>query len=159
MNQKNNEIERPVLGYVVIAVAVLTGMITASAFGQHDEESVAANVNVSEVKSNLDGVMTSSHRRWVLGVGADATQTGYLIQHVEESSAAANAGLETGDRIVAINGKQVGYVDAGLVSLAKTLDQVGGSNGRVEILIQNRRNRRLVSLQVVLRSPFATLGH
>ncbi|QDT13806.1 PDZ domain-containing protein [Planctomycetes bacterium K23_9] len=181
MNAKKNEVEKPVLGYVVIAVALLTGLVTANAFGQQDGEidnvkapAVSASVSTPSVVStpaistpvagtavagSASNVASKRHRRWILGVRSHATQTGCLVEYVQLSSAAQKLGLEIGDRIVAVDGKQVGYIGGRLVSLARTLEQGGSYDGRVRILVQNRRNGRLVSMNANLRSPIAHLGH
>jgi len=161
VNPKREDFERPLLGYVLIAVALLIGLITANAFGQNEvldaepshSQASSANIQSHTVPPQI------RRRRWVLGVRANATPTGYLIDQVQSSSTAEKAGLEAGDRIIAVAGKRVGYVDTHLISLAKTLDQTGGRSGYSSILIQNRRNRRLVSLQVALQSPNEMLGH
>ena len=103
--------------------------------------------------------MTKSRRQWILGVRADATQTGYLVEHVQHPSAASKAGLEAGDRILCVNGQQVGYVGGQLISLARTLDLAGNRNGYVQLLVQNRRNQRLVVVGAKLQRPLHLLGH
>ncbi len=98
-------------------------------------------------------------RRWVLGVRADATEAGYLIRHVESHSAASQVGLEAGDRLVAIDGIQIGLLGRRSVRLSDTLERQGGRDGHILLLVHNRRNGRLVSLNVPLRHPSQHLGH
>ena len=146
--------ENPTLGYVVIAVALAAGMLAASAVGQTPGRTKAPVAGLQPQPSS-----DYPNRRWVLGVRADATETGYLIRHIEHASAARHYGLEVGDRIVAINGHQIGRICQKTVRLGDQLERQGGIDGNVMLLIQNRRNHRLVPLRVVLRSPVEHLGH
>lgn len=150
------KMENPTLGYVVIAVALAAGMLAASAVGQTPAQ---PSVPKQAVETNLVPGHSSGPRTWVLGVRADATDTGYLIRSVEHSSAAQHYGLEVRDRIVAVNGKRIGKIGDRLVRLGDQLEHEGGHNGHVSLLIQNRRNNRLVSLRVILRHPTHHLGH
>ena len=165
MNSSNFKVEKPVLGYIVITASLLAGMIAATAFGQGETLSESQGKNQSEADNSVMvepsplSKRLVPHRRWVLGVRADATDTGYLIQRVESSSAASRIGLESGDRIVAVNGQQIGFVGNKHVQLSRTLQQMGGENGHVQLLIQNRRNDRLVSISTMLRAPLQHLGH
>ena len=140
-------------------------MIAATAFGQGETLSESQGKNQSEADNSVMvepsplSKRLVPHRRWVLGVRADATDTGYLIQRVESSSAASRIGLESGDRIVAVDGQQIGFVGNKHVQLSRTLQQMGGENGHVQLLIQNRRNDRLVSISTMLRAPLQHLGH
>ena len=165
MNGSNFKVEKPVLGYIVITASLLAGMVAATAFGQGETLSESQGKNQSEADNSVMvepsplSKRLVPHRRWVLGVRADATDTGYLIQRVESSSAASRIGLESGDRIVAVNGQQIGFVGNKHVQLSRTLQQMGGENGHVQLLIQNRRNDRLVSISTMLRAPLQHLGH
>ena len=171
MNSSNFKVEKPVLGYIVITASLLAGMVAATAFGQGETLSESQGKNQSGTQRKTQRKTQSEaepsplskrlvpHRRWVLGVRADATDTGYLIQRVESSSAASRIGLESGDRIVAVNGQQIGFVGNKHVQLSRTLQQMGGENGHVQLLIQNRRNDRLVSISTMLRAPLQHLGH
>ena len=165
MNSSNFKVEKPVLGYIVITASLLAGMVAATAFGQGETLSESQGKNQSEADNSVMvepsplSKRLVPHRRWVLGVRADATDTGYLIQRVESSSAASRIGLESGDRIVAVDGQQIGFVGNKHVQLSRTLQQMGGENGHVQLLIQNRRNDRLVSISTMLRAPLQHLGH
>ena len=165
MNSSNFKVEKPVLGYIVITASLLAGMIAATAFGQGETLSESQGKNQSEADNSVMvepsplSKRLVPHRRWVLGVRADATDTGYLVQRVESGSAASRIGLESGDRIVAVNGQQIGFVGNKHVQLSRTLQQMGGENGHVQLLIQNRRNDRLVSISTMLRAPLQHLGH
>ena len=165
MNGSNFKVEKPVLGYIVITASLLAGMVAATAFGQGETLSESQGKNQSEADNSVMvepsplSKRLVPHRRWVLGVRADATDTGYLVQRVESGSAASRIGLESGDRIVAVNGQQIGFVGNKHVQLSRTLQQMGGENGHVQLLIQNRRNDRLVSISTMLRAPLQHLGH
>ncbi len=89
--------------------------------------------------------------RWLLGVYAHNTETGVLITRVMPGSAAAQAGLERNDKIVAVEGFQVGYVNRQLYLLGDELQHRAGANGRVRLLVQNWRNNELLNLDVRLR--------
>ena len=153
-----DKMENPTLGYVVIAVALTAGMLAASAVGQSPARSLSPP---QEMETRLEPHHHSPfpNRNWVLGVRADATDTGYLVRRVEHSSAALQYGLEVGDRIIAINGTQIGQIGNRVVRLGDQLELEGGQDGRVLLLVQNRRNGRLVPLQVTLRHPTRQLGH
>ena len=165
MNSSNFKVEKPVLGYIVITASLLAGMVAATAFGQGETLSESQGKNQSEADNSVMvepsplSKRLVPHRRWVLGVRADATDTGYLVQRVESGSAASRIGLESGDRIVAVDGQQIGFVGNKHVQLSRTLQQMGGENGHVQLLIQNRRNDRLVSISTMLRAPLQHLGH
>ena len=165
MNSSNFKVEKPVLGYIVITASLLAGMVAATAFGQGETLSESQGKNQSEADNSVMvepsplSKRLVPHRRWVLGVRADATDTGYLVQKVESSSAASRIGLESGDRIVAVDGQQIGFVGNKHVLLSRTLQQMGGESGHVQLLIQNRRNDRLVSISTMLRAPLQHLGH
>jgi len=88
--------------------------------------------------------------RWRLGIYADSTDTGALVTRVSPNSPAWESGLEEGDRIVTVGGFQIGYVDGALFDLGDELQLRADRNGRVTLLVQNRRNLRLVNLEVTL---------
>ncbi len=158
MRTERNRLEKPTLGYVVIAVAFVVGTVAANAFGQPPSQPTRSG---SAAKLRFLPPTDHHHplRRWILGVQADPTATGFLVRHVEPHSAAGQIGLEPGDRLVAIDGQQIGYIGHRLVRLSDTLERQGGRDGRVQLLIQNRRNHRLISLPVKLRHPANHLGH
>jgi predicted metalloprotease with PDZ domain len=161
MSAKRNELERPVLGYVVVTVALLTGLATANAFAQHNTDVTTAKLQNEKpaTEASSPKQLTKPRRQWILGVRADTTQTGYLIEQVQHPSAASKAGLEAGDRLICVNGHQVGHVGGQVVSLARTLDRAGNRNGYVQLLVQNRRNQRLVVVDAKLHRPLHLLGH
>ena len=151
-----SQIEKPVVGYVVITFALLAGILTATALGQTPTVSQTQNVETRLIPGHEN---SHPQRRWILGVRADATDAGYLVRSVEHRSAARKIGLEPGDRIVAINGEQIGLVGREIVALSQTLERCGSRNGRVHLLVQNRRNQRLVSLAATLLHPNDHMGH
>ena len=88
--------------------------------------------------------------RWRLGVYTEDTPTGVIVTSVIRDTPAWDAGLEEGDTIVTVNGYQVGYIDRRLYPLGEELQRRAGRNGRVTLLVQNRRNGRLVNVDVQL---------
>lgn len=94
--------------------------------------------------------------RWRLGVYAYNTSTGVVLSRVVPHSPAWNAGLEPGDRIVTVTGYQVGYVNRVLYPLGEELQARAGRNGRVRLLLQDRRSRQLINRDVQLeqRGPW-----
>lgn len=89
-------------------------------------------------------------QRWKLGVYAYNTDTGIVITRVVRGSAAQQAGLERGDRIVTIDGYQVGWVEDRLFPLGAELQRRAGRRGDVTLLVQNVRNNRLLNLDLRL---------
>ncbi len=91
---------------------------------------------------------------WRLGVSTEDTAAGVVIRDVVRGSAAYRAGLERGDRIVAVAGYQVGIVDGRAYDLGDELQARASDRGRVRLLVQNARNRELLNLEVELdRAP------
>ena len=70
-------------------------------------------------------------RSWRLGVFAHNTDTGVVVTRVVAGSAAARVGLEQGDRIVAVTGFQVGWVQDRLYPLGSELERHAGRRGEV----------------------------
>jgi hypothetical protein len=90
-------------------------------------------------------------RRWVLGVHAYNTENGVVVTRVVPGSGASEVGLEERDRIVTVDGFQVGNVAGQLYLLGDELQHRAGSQGRVRLLVQNWRDNELVNLDVRLR--------
>ncbi len=88
--------------------------------------------------------------RWRLGVFAYNTDTGIVVTRVVPGSAAERTGLERGDRIVAIDGFQVGWVEDHLYPLSQELQRQADGRGNVMLLIQNVRNSELLNRRVRL---------
>tara|TARA_R110002049_G_scaffold4601_5_gene32251 strand:+ start:353575 stop:354066 length:492 start_codon:yes stop_codon:yes gene_type:complete len=159
----HDKMENPTLGYVVIAVALAAGMLAASAVGQtpgstSKKHGPALKTDVDH-QIRIDPNAGYPNRKWVLGVRADVTNSGYLIRSVEHSSAARQYGLEPGDRIITVNGVQIGRLGDRVVRIGDQLELAGGHDGNVLLLVQNRRNDQLVPLRVKLRHPTQHLGH
>jgi hypothetical protein len=95
-------------------------------------------------------VIPPERRRWLLGVFAYNTDTGIVITRVVPRSAAARVGLEPGDRIVSVDGYQVGWVQDHLYPLGEELQRQAGRRGRVLLLVQNVRDRGLLNIDVEL---------
>jgi S1-C subfamily serine protease len=91
----------------------------------------------------------------MLGVYAYNTSTGVVITRVAPRSPAADAGLERSDVIVTVDGFQVGHVNGQLYLLGDELQHRAGSNGRVQLLVQNWRDNQLVNLDVTLQRDVA----
>ncbi|MEZ6064617.1 MAG: YbaY family lipoprotein [Planctomycetaceae bacterium] len=77
--------------------------------------------------------------RWQLGVAVQNTQTGVVVTQVLPGSVAANVGFSVGDRILAVAGHQVGYVDGRLVDLGDEVAQHVGPNGDISMLVLTAR--------------------
>lgn len=88
--------------------------------------------------------------QWKLGVYAYNTDTGVVVTRVVPGSAAARQGLERGDRIVTVDGFQVGYVGRHLFPLGYELQRQAGGSGNVTLLIQNVRTDELLNRDVRL---------
>lgn len=87
---------------------------------------------------------------WRLGVYAFNSPTGVVVHRVAPGSPAARAGLEPGDRILTVSGFQVGIVGNQIYYLGEELQRQADGRGRVLLLAQNVRNRRLLNLDVQL---------
>jgi len=101
----------------------------------------------------LPGPGYAAPPRWWLGVYAYNTSGGVVITRVTPNSPAARAGLEPRDRIVTVEGYQVGYVQRRLYPLGPELQLRARPNGDVGLLVQNWRNGELTNMDVRLGSP------
>lgn len=88
--------------------------------------------------------------QWKLGVYAANTDTGVRITRVLPGSAAFRAGLERNDKIVAVDGYQIGYVNGRLYPLGEELQRRAGRSGRVTLLVQNWRDNDLLNVEAQL---------
>ena len=86
-----------------------------------------------------------------LGVHADKTDTGMLSTSVIRGSAADRAGLERGDRILAIGTERVGLVGNRAISTRKVLRRQSDFQGDVLLLVQPRRGRGLINVSIRLQ--------
>ncbi len=93
--------------------------------------------------------------RWRLGVYAYNTPTGVVVTGVVPQSGAWRVGLEPRDRIVAVEGFQVGVMGHQLYALGDELQLRARKDGRVKLLVQNCRNDDLLMIDVQLdRTPW-----
>ncbi|HPF41406.1 MAG TPA: YbaY family lipoprotein [Phycisphaerae bacterium] len=86
--------------------------------------------------------------QWVLGLTGDDTDVGVRVTNVLRGTAADRAGLERDDIIVNVGGYQVGVVDGRRFDMGEELQRQADRAGRVSLLIQNRRDRRLQNVVV-----------
>ncbi|GAA4466617.1 PDZ domain-containing protein [Novipirellula rosea] len=87
---------------------------------------------------------------WKLGVYARNTDTGVVVTRTIPNTAAHRVGLERGDRIVAVSGFQVGWIQDRLYPLGAELNRQAGRRGHVTLLVQNVRTDQLINLEVQL---------
>jgi len=87
-------------------------------------------------------------RDYVLGVYAYNTDEGVIVTGVVPGSPAARSGFERGDRIVSVDGFQVGYVKGTLYPLGREIRLRSDRRGQVTLLVQNVRNQSLLNLDV-----------
>jgi S1-C subfamily serine protease len=87
---------------------------------------------------------------WRLDVLATESDTGMLVTQVVPGGAGARAGLERGDRIVAVGVDRVGFVGRQTPSFRDALQRNANARGKVLLLVQNRRNGNLVNRNVSL---------
>ncbi len=90
---------------------------------------------------------------WSFGAVTDSTDVGVRVRQVTPRSAAARAGLERDDVIVAVAGYQVGRVDGVEYPLDAELQRRAAQDGRVRLLVQDVRDRKLMNLDVQLDRP------
>ena len=191
----DDQLENPVLGYVVITVALLVGMLSATVFGQSPASEKAALAKATRTASapsqgsdspTADSpaavsqahkpaavtlpaarTLTSSEpltmsatigaRRWILGVRSKATSTGCVITSVVPGSPAARSGLTVGDRILTVNGTQVGWLADRLTSLHHQID--ASPRRVIPLLVQRSGSGKVHVYRVRLTTLSETLGH
>ena len=95
-------------------------------------------------------VIPPDRQLWKLGVYAHYSDTGAVISRIVPGSPAQRNGLEAGDRIVSVNGYQVGWIGDRLYPLDSELQRRGGRDGRVLLLVQNVRTQQLLNMSVRL---------
>ena len=93
---------------------------------------------------------TQTAQRWRLGIYPEDTETGVVVKEVVRGSAAERAGLEVNDRVVSVQGYQVGYVNGVVFDIGQEMERHADANGWVRILVQDNRNGRLMNLPVQL---------
>jgi uncharacterized lipoprotein YbaY len=89
-------------------------------------------------------------QRWRLGIFPQDSDTGIVVKEIVQGSAAERAGLEVNDRIIAVHGYQVGYVNGVLYDIGQEIERHADTNGWVRLLVQDSRNGRLMNLPVQL---------
>lgn len=89
-------------------------------------------------------------QKWRLGIYPEDTDTGVKITQVVRGSAAERAGLEVNDRIIAVHGYQVGYVNGALYDCGQEFERHADTQGWVRVLVQNNRNGQLMNLPIQL---------
>lgn len=87
---------------------------------------------------------------WYLGVYGKYTSTGLLLTEVTPNTAASRFGLEVGDRIVAVNGQQIGVLENSQLNLDVALQRHAGRSGIVRLLVQDHRTMQLINIKVQL---------
>ncbi|QEG00690.1 zinc metallopeptidase RseP [Stieleria maiorica] len=193
-----DQLENPVLGYVVIAVALVVGMLSATVFGQGAEEPLpnrpqacqvrlagegktgdhgtgdgdsatsdqdAANsrtpgansASISRRESASHEPLSSAARRWILGVRCKPTTAGCVVTSVVPGSAAERVGLIAGDRILTVDGTQVGWHGDRLNPLHQAVDEA--PTRRVRLLVQRAESGLIRPLHATLQTMLETLGH
>ena len=95
-------------------------------------------------------VVGQSSQQWRLGIYPEDTDTGVRISEVVRGSAAERAGLERNDRILAVSGYQVGYVEGTLYDTGQEFERHATPQGWVRILVQNGRDGKLLNMPVQL---------
>ncbi|WP_345688946.1 PDZ domain-containing protein [Novipirellula caenicola] len=110
-----------------------------------------ANTNQSRANTRVQPhVVPPQSDHWKLGVYARNTDTGVVVTRTIPNTAAHRVGLEHGDRIVAVSGFQVGWIQDRLYPLGAELNRQAGRRGDVTLLVQNVRNDQLINLEVQL---------
>ncbi|MCC6493605.1 MAG: YbaY family lipoprotein [Pirellulales bacterium] len=138
------------------ALAALVGLIGETARGQASIRSrdQAADWSAPTLNSAADAAYVPSWNAqpnaWRLGVAIENVDVGVRLTDVEAGMPAQKAGLERGDIIVNVEGYQVGYVNGSLFDLGDEMRRRVDSQGRINFLVYDQRDRRLVSLPVAL---------
>jgi S1-C subfamily serine protease len=99
----------------------------------------------------------ASARRWILGVRSRPTSIGCVITDVIPNSAADRVGLSVGDRLITVDGRQVGWIGRRQVALHRLIDRAAAP--RVRVLMQRGAGGELVSLTIRLQTVSESLGH
>ena len=103
--------------------------------------------------NNFDPRVTNSQptwQKWRLGIYPEDTDMGVIITQLVRGSAAERAGLEPKDRIIAVHGYQVGYVNGKLYDCGQEFERNADSQGWVRVLVQNHRDGKLMNIPVQL---------
>lgn len=184
-----DQLENPVLGYVVIAVALVVGMLSATVFGQGPDHTPAV---LSKTNAFADPVETPQGvhrvtdksgaaklptpvdhhgtgprpdqrrrdevaRRWILGVRSTPTAAGCVVTAVLSGSAAQRCGLSVGDRILTVNGHQVGLLGDRIIRLDRAVDLT--PSRQTWLLVQRGGSGMVQPLRATLQTLVECLGH
>ena len=169
-------LENPVFGYVVISVALIVGLLSATVFSQppllgsgHEanlRHQSRATLSLRESPQRMEESRSNesdSHRscsrprRWILGIRSTPTSAGCVITAVIQGSAAEKAGLTVGDRVITVDGEQVGWIGRQLVPIHRAVD--AALSGKSRLLIQNSVSGSFRSIPIRLQTVEETLGH
>jgi C-terminal processing protease CtpA/Prc len=100
-----------------------------------------------EKRADSRPVFVEPGRGKFLGVKAVSTTYGVLIVEVIPGTAAWRAGLESGDRILSVDGMTVGTIDGIDYSLASELRRAGEE---VRLRVWDCRSKRVIEVKVKL---------
>jgi len=151
----------PASGVVILMTLVTSGVIVHSGVIANGNEPLAApQGELAEIQPQLRGgddlFVEPQHPNrdhfggWHLGVFGHYTTTGHLLTQVFPNTPASRAGLEPGDRIITVNGFQVGDVLDRQYPIDFLIQRHASPSGFVRLLVQNRRTLRLHNLDVRL---------
>lgn len=98
------------------------------------------------------------NKRWRLGIQSKDTDHGVRIMRVLNGSPAFQANLEPQDVIVAVGGYQVGIVDGQSFDVGTEFDLRCDENGATSLLVQNHRDRSLMTIPVQLEPRFSNIN-
>ncbi len=101
---------------------------------------------------------SSSNRSWQFGVMVNNTDTGAVVRQVMPNSSAARAGLIPGDAILCVAGDQVGRVGNRVFDVEEEVSRHADSQGRVAMLMMDRRLGQLKSMTVQLGTQLTGLN-
>ena len=87
---------------------------------------------------------------WYLGVYGSYSANGLLLTQVYPGTAAARVGLEVGDRIIAVNGHQIGIGPRSTLRIDTALQRYANRFGWVRLLVKDKRTGRLINVDVKL---------
>ncbi len=184
-----DQLENPVLGYVVIAVALIVGMLSATVFGQGPDHTPALLPKTNAIADTVETAQgdhrvtdktgaaklltpVNQHgtgprpdqrhredepRRWILGVRSTPTAAGCVVTAVLPGSAAQRCGLSVGDRILTVNGHQVGLLGDRHVRLDRAIDSAPGR--QAWLLVERSGSGMVQPLRATLQTLFECLGH
>jgi serine protease Do len=118
-------------GGLIIAVSVAGGLREAVDRLSRGEEPARPRLGVAVAPSRVAGRM-----RRAVGL---PERDGVLVRAVEDGSPAARSGIERGDLIVAVAGRQVDGID----SLHRALDEASGNGGLELTLVRGTEEREI----------------